>query len=1010
MKNINHKFKNLNFIPLGFLIPFCWMLVFMIISSVLPFGNKSLLYSDGYHQYYPFFKEFRRALLSGESLLYSWNVGMGIDYLGLISYYVASPLNLLSILVPEDYLLYYFTYLTPVRLGLAGLFFSLFIKGVFNRKDLSVPLFASFYALCAWSLGYQWNVMWLDTFCLLPLVALGTYKLLSEKKFFLYTISLFLSVFSNYYIGFFTCIFILLTFICYQICFWKNIKTFIFDLLRIALFSILAIGMTALLELPTFASIQTTQSSVNKYPDTFALNIVDDELYKQIVTPNWDLAKEAWGNNSRKEALNYGWTAIKTAAKALFVGMKQIACGTTGAMSINFKEADALPNIYSGVITLFFSSLFLTCKQIKVRERICAVLFLVFLMISFLVRQLDYIWHGFHFTNMIPYRFSFIYSFIMLYMAYRAFMLKRRFKPWQIYTAALISSIPVLTCEEFKSSVEAVTTGNYFQSLFLTLTQFRLSINYLIDLSNKLKEIIYPIYNFTLILLVAIFLLISSYKCSFKNKITFREKKEYVYQFKKRRAISYALVLCLFCVELIMSMVNYNYYWSGAKISDYPKGTENSRKVLSTLPQTEQFYRTESAHAQVLNDGALNGYNGISTFTSSANVNITRFMQSLGYGAKDTYNRYCYETSSPVADLFLNIKYVIDRDGFYYSGPLIRTNTETKEKYTSEKTAYVNPYYDVVAESSIVALTENNAYLPLGFLCDEALTEYNFANNTDQFKFEEGLIEAATGRYFKLWHPINGEKLSITGDQNVTITSSDEFGKCRYSASDKGYVTYAFTADRSGLFCMDISQGKRNDITVWLNNNHDGYPDERIYSESYSLPQFLSVCAVEPGDVIEVRFECDAGDSSRIEVYGAILDENTLRGAHYLLSQSTYEITSFSNTRIEGTIDCHQNGLMYTSVPQNGENWTVFVDGQPAETTLIGGAMIGVYLTEGKHSVTFQYKNKAFIIGSIVSAVCTLTFISISTVYYWPNIKNICCKIKNIKIKNLLLKKGKYDK
>ena len=65
-----------------------------------PFGDRSMLYSDMYHQYYPFFVSFRRALLSGNSLLYNWDVGMGMEYLGLMSYYLASPLNLLSILLP----------------------------------------------------------------------------------------------------------------------------------------------------------------------------------------------------------------------------------------------------------------------------------------------------------------------------------------------------------------------------------------------------------------------------------------------------------------------------------------------------------------------------------------------------------------------------------------------------------------------------------------------------------------------------------------------------------------------------------------------------------------------------------------------------------------------------------------------------------------------------------------------------------------------------------------------
>ena len=103
-----------------FLIPFCSMLLVMMAGRYEPFGNdRALLYSDEYHQYYPFFVNFRKALLSGDSLLYNWSLGMGMDYLGLIAYYLASPLNLLSVLVPEAWLLEFFSLLMPlVNLGL----------------------------------------------------------------------------------------------------------------------------------------------------------------------------------------------------------------------------------------------------------------------------------------------------------------------------------------------------------------------------------------------------------------------------------------------------------------------------------------------------------------------------------------------------------------------------------------------------------------------------------------------------------------------------------------------------------------------------------------------------------------------------------------------------------------------------------------------------------------------------------------------------------------------------
>jgi uncharacterized membrane protein YfhO len=102
------------------------------------------------------------------------------------------------------------------------------------------------------------------------------------------------------------------------------------------------------------------------------------------------------------------------------------------------------------------------------------------------------------------------------------------------------------------------------------------------------------------------------------------------------------------------------------------------------------FYRVETTHTQTLNDGAVNDYNGISTFTSSANVNVTRFMTALGYAAQDNWNRYCFEEGSPVSNLFLNLKYMLERDA------------KVEE----------NPYFKEIHHFGNVYLLENDAYLP----------------------------------------------------------------------------------------------------------------------------------------------------------------------------------------------------------------------------------------------------------------------------------------------------------
>ena len=655
---LSKKIKS-SYLALAFAIPCVGMLVVMLISQYEPFGQYSMLYSDMYHQYYPFFVAFRETLRSGESLLHSWNVGLGMDYLGLISYSLASPLNLLSVIVPESWLLEFFSLLVPVKLGLAGLFFAIFLKKLFDQDDISISVFGGCYGLCAWALGYQWNVMWLDTFALLPLVALGTVALLRDKKFILYTVSLFLAIFANYYIGFFICIFVFLLFFIYEICRWQGFKRFFGDLCRIAFFSILAIGMTAILELPAFAALQTTQSSVNNFPEGFKMNIA---------------SKNTW--------------------QGLLDAMRQVAGNMGGGVEPTFKEG--LPNLYCGVGSLMMAFLFLTAGEVKLRDKICSVVLLVFFMLSFILRQLDYIWHGFHFTNMIPYRFSFLFSFVVLYMAYRAWLLRGSFKFWQVLIAVALGLL-VMACGKPLENFDPFAGG------------------------DQTDAWVYLAYN---LISIALYAGIFFYGTRREETDEDGEPVDVTAVCRRRAVVSYAL-LGVMAVELIANLLNFGLTFTGTSVSNYPRGTDKAASMIRYMKEREEdtlFYRAETTHSQTLNDGALNGYNGVSTFTSSANVKVTEFMKALGYGAKNTYNRYCYEEASPVSNLFLNLKYMIERAG--------------KDKASS--------YFTEIHRYGDVALLQNLAYLPLGFLAEEELAQVDFSVDTNRFRFQNALISAAT--------------------------------------------------------------------------------------------------------------------------------------------------------------------------------------------------------------------------------------------------------------------------
>ena len=900
--NLSNKRKfRLSPLCLAFLIPFVGMLFVMAISGYEPFGQYSMLYSDMYHQYYPFFVEFRRALLRGEGLVYSWNVGIGMDYLSLISYYLASPLNLLSVFVPESWLLEFFSLLMPVKLGLASMFFALFLKRTFSKEDYSVSVFGGFYGLCAWALGFQWNIMWLDTFALLPLVVLGMVALLRDKKFVLYTLSLFMAVFTNYYIGFFVCIFVFLLFFVYEICRWQGWRRFFGDLGRIAFFSALAIGMTAILELPAYMALKTTQSSVNKFPTGFRLNI----------------------------ASSHDW-------KGLLDAMRQVAGNMGGAIEPNFKEG--LPNLYCGVGSIFMAFLFLMAREVKLRDKICAVVLLLFFNVSFIIRQLDYIWHGFHFTNMIPYRFSFLYSFVLLYMAYRGWLLRHRFAAWQMLLAGLLTG-GVLCCSNDLTSVKQLDL-----------------------LGMSLQIPVYALYNGIFLLLYTTFFACGAVRPQIPEEAKEAEKRVYWMECNRRRANAKLLVTAVMGVELLSTLTAFGLYFPGTYVKNYPKGTEAAASMIRYMKERERdtlFFRAETTHSQTLNDGAINGYNGVSAFTSSANVKTTKFMEALGYGAKNTYNRYCYEESSPVANLFLGLKYMIERDG-----------KERGSEYFTDVHHYKN-----------VHLLQNNYYLPLGFLAEKELADLDFMTSNGNFSFQNDLFTAATGVDSQVWYRLQGEKTSIVGT-GVTIEDLNQSGWCEYSGATSGSsITYSYIVEQDGFGCLHLNLPKRNDFYVIVNGNE-------LYRENISLPQMIAVGDLKAGDILDIRIACKNGESGTMMVMAAVLNEDLFRDGYEVLRASEMELIAFENTFVEGIINCDRDGLLYTSIPQDG-NWTVKVDGKRAEPVLVGDVMLGVELSEGSHTISFTYRNEALALGWKISLVCLLELFWLIYAFYQPHWKRI---------------------
>ncbi len=589
------RLQGIGALALSFFLPVAVMFLVFAVCGVWPFGDRQVLAHDMWHQYYPFFVEFHRLLTEGGSLLYSHTSGMGTNFLALYGYYLASPLYLLSALVSDAMLPHLFAGLLLVKIGLCGLSFALFLKITFRRNDWSVVPFSVGFALCAYLMGYYWNIIWLDTVALTPLVMAGTIALLRQGRWRLYVLSLALAVWCNYYIGFFVCVGVALLFLGYTVCRWDGLRGFFRRLGRMLLCSLLAIGLTAVLLLPVYLGLQNTYSAINNFPTGLALNIADENTWLGAL----DALRQVVGN--------------------------QLSGVIPTAMS-------GLPNIFCGISALFLAAVFCFSGKFRLRERICCVLVLLFFSASFIFRQLDYLWHGMHFPNMLPYRFSFLYCFVVLSMAYRAYLALDELKWWH-GLAGLAAVAIVIACG------------------FSQAAWWQLALTGVVGVS-----------------LFALFL------------------------FCRRLPQTYKAfgLLALFLIEGGLCAALGVREAGTSSYSNYPKEGEAVKDVLAARDTSQvDWYRTELTNYQTLNDPALLGYDGVTIFSSTTAKNLTDFLLHLGLASWPASNRFAYMESSPFTNLMLNLRYLVDREGNHLDPDYQQIVAQRGNVTLQENTAYL---------------------------------------------------------------------------------------------------------------------------------------------------------------------------------------------------------------------------------------------------------------------------------------------------------------------------------
>lgn len=361
------------------ILPVFFMLIAYVRMGIYPFGDKTLYTWDLEEQYSSFMVLMHNLLRGKEQLNYSLTGGLGGNLYGLAAYYLGSPFNIIMVFFNEKTMPAGIMILILLKTAGMGFFMFLYLQ---KKKQSPVAiLFSTAYALSAYAIAYQSNIMWLDALVFLPLVILGLESMIREGKCLLYIVSLGLTIISNYFIAYMVCLFVVFYFVGYMLFIeWKEsgLRKKLRTIGQFAVSSLCGGGLSAFLLLPMIYELQS------------------------------GLGRQ-----------NVKWEAIKNGARLFYY--RSILPMFLSCSYDNSQRQDcmgSLPLLYCGTITVYGIVLFFIVRNISWKKKSFRIFLLTIILVSCNHMNLFFIWHGFYTPLGAPWRYVFLWSFALVTAAY----------------------------------------------------------------------------------------------------------------------------------------------------------------------------------------------------------------------------------------------------------------------------------------------------------------------------------------------------------------------------------------------------------------------------------------------------------------------------------------------------------------------------------------------------------------------------------------------------------------
>lgn len=563
------NFKKIRKYLLSFIIPIVLLLITFALLGIYPFGNKDLLWFDTQAQYIDFLSYWQDVLKGQASIFYSFSKNLGGNMFGLFTYYLTSPINLIILLFSKVNLPSAFMVIILIKIGLCGLGFRYYIEhtkfvfGNIKYPNIINLIFSTLYAMLSYNIVYCMSHMWLDCVALLPLIFLGIEKIINEKKWGLYVASFTLAIIANYYIAFMIAIFTIPYYIYILLCNNKDKKllTIIKEnkmnmwlYIRMSLISVLISGIIII---PTIYSLVSSKG----------------QLY----------------------------TSSSLTLYMYFDYFTLFAKNTLGAFSMNELRVGA-PNIYAGVMTLLLVIAYFFNNKIEKKEKIYTGIFLFIFFLCFYFNPINLSLHMMQSPMSFPFRYSFIFSFLTLIMAYKC----------------------INNMEEFNNKI---LIGIAVATIFVFMIVDHNGYEYLVNWKIFITMIFVVLYTM------------------------------YLTKINSLKLLSHITLCILICVELVISSFLLMIWMPYGDRNIYINHLNRYTPVYEYVKGIDKgLYRIAFDNRKSLDDSMMYNFAGIEHYSSVGEKSTETFLSSIGFEGSPLVE---YGSGTILDNSLLGVKYVL---------------------------------------------------------------------------------------------------------------------------------------------------------------------------------------------------------------------------------------------------------------------------------------------------------------------------------------------------------------